>query len=527
MDKVSTITTLTARRPKWQYPPAAPTPRILHLPRRPRRKPQIKANAVKPSSQRDKKGKLETLFDQEREFARGVLPIVMVTDQCQEGRRERVAERESVVMEEEKWRFQAEMLRAECNLLRMEREIAVKKMERRRAQVEKALKSAVQTLLSGRKKISDGKEVSMVLEEEIIKLVEKLEKLQRSSRSRNKDLEVRKCSNFDRQASHLQRRLEKFTGEPDEICVKEIQEMAEASLSIQITSRANENFASNCSSNMEILRRRMERLSKGNLLERMEVEYGSMVSTSNSSASSSAATSKQNEFPEISSSSLRQPCKELKPYEERPCSGGCKAIVRRVVEQVRAETEQWSQMQEMLGQVRHEMEELQVSRDFWEDRALDSDYQIQSLQSAVKEWKLKALSSESKASELQAQASMLSAELEGLKKEKAKERSRSKNLAPNSYDSPNEMEKRVLVCRLKENHHHGKDDGCSHTVGRKKVNACSNSSGLDAAKRSPFKDIGNSSSLPLLPLMRQNSRAVFPLHCPVTSSNGRSFERYS
>lgn len=57
--------------------------------------------------------------------------------------------------------------------------------------------------------------------------------------------------------------------------------------------------------------------------------------------------------------------------------------MQRVVEQVRAETEQWSQMQEMLGQVRDEMEELQASRDFWEDRALDSDHQIQLLHSAV------------------------------------------------------------------------------------------------------------------------------------------------
>ena len=71
------------------------------------------------------------------------------------------------------------------------------------------------------------------------------------------------------------------------------------------------------------------------------------------------------------------------PHEARVCSGHCKAIVQRIVEQVRAETEQWSQMQEMLGQVRDEMEELQTSRDFWEDQALDSDYQIQSLQSAV------------------------------------------------------------------------------------------------------------------------------------------------
>lgn len=60
--------------------------------------------------------------------------------------------------------------------------------------------------------------------------------------------------------------------------------------------------------------------------------------------------------------------------------------MRRIVEQVRVETEQWSQMQEMLGQVRDEMEELQASRDFWEDRALDSDYQIQSLLTAVSFW---------------------------------------------------------------------------------------------------------------------------------------------
>lgn len=66
------------------------------------------------------------------------------------------------------------------------------------------------------------------------------------------------------------------------------------------------------------------------------------------------------------------------------CSGRCKAMVRRILEQVRAETEQWSQMQEMLGQVREEMEELQASRDFWEDRALDYDYQMQSLHSSVR-----------------------------------------------------------------------------------------------------------------------------------------------
>lgn len=59
-------------------------------------------------------------------------------------------------------------------------------------------------------------------------------------------------------------------------------------------------------------------------------------------------------------------------------------MLLRIVEQIRVETEQWSQMQEMLGQVRKEMEELEASRDFWEDRALNSDHQIQSLCSTVR-----------------------------------------------------------------------------------------------------------------------------------------------
>lgn len=72
------------------------------------------------------------------------------------------------------------------------------------------------------------------------------------------------------------------------------------------------------------------------------------------------------------------------PHENK-CSGRCKAIVRRIAEQVRAETEQWSQMQEMLGQVRGEMEELQATRDYWENRAHNSDCKIQSLRHAVRD----------------------------------------------------------------------------------------------------------------------------------------------
>ncbi|XWS73568.1 hypothetical protein CRYUN_Cryun02cG0140300 [Craigia yunnanensis] len=326
-------TTIT-RRAKWQYPPAQPTPRILHLPRRPRRKAPRPSPSKLPSLQ-ERKGKLVSLFDQERSFTRGVVPVVLVSPRKsdEERRRERVEEEKrensSVVLVEEKWRFQAEMLRAECNLLRMEREIVVKKTERRRVQMERTLKSAVQTLVS------------------------------------------------------------------------EIQEMAEASLSIKMSSEGDESFVSNRNCNVEILKRKMEGLSKGILLERMEEEYGSMLSTANSSASSS----KRIDYSDLSLSSVQQSYKEKMPHEARVCSGHCKAIVQRIVKQVRAETEQWSQMQEKLGQVRDEMEELQASRDFWEDRALDSDYQIQSLQFAVKEWRQKAFLSEAKAKELQSQIS--------------------------------------------------------------------------------------------------------------------------
>ena len=72
-------------------------------------------------------------------------------EEC-ERRRERVEEREytggGLGLEEEKWRFQAEMLRAECNLLRMEKEIAVKKLERTRVKMERTLRSAIHALLS-------------------------------------------------------------------------------------------------------------------------------------------------------------------------------------------------------------------------------------------------------------------------------------------------------------------------------------------------------------------------------------------
>ena len=146
------MSTTASRLPKRHYPPPPPTPRIIHLPRRPRRRP-TKASAGKPTSgdgRRDRKGKLETLFDQERTFTRNVPTVLLDYSGASERSRERVelTENGGLALEEEKWRFQAEMLRTECNLLRMEKEIAVKKLERTRAKMERTLRSAVQTLVS-------------------------------------------------------------------------------------------------------------------------------------------------------------------------------------------------------------------------------------------------------------------------------------------------------------------------------------------------------------------------------------------
>ncbi|KAE8735521.1 Myosin-related isoform 2 [Hibiscus syriacus] len=456
MERVSMGTTIT-RRAKWQYPPAQPSPRIIHLPRRPRRKAPKASPSELPGKER--KGMvLESLFYRGGSFTSGSVPVVLVSprESDDEMRRGRVAEEEErenrscsvAFVEEEKWRFQAEMLRAECNLLRMERKIAVKKMERRRVHMERTLKSAAQILLSvgfffslpflfgsrenisfltlvlafglqGRKNICEGKNVNMaLLDEQINELVEKIENLQK--RSGVKNIEVKIFSNFDKKLSSLQKQLEKSGFKrisDEEQCVKEIRQMAEASMSIKTISEDddhNRNVRNYSDLQVENLRTKMDGLSKGFLLE---------------------------EYSDLSSSSLQQSCKEKMPHEARVCSGHCKAIVQRVVDQIRAETEQWSQMQGMLVLVRDEMEELHASRDFWEDRALDLDYRIRSLQSAVKEWRQRALSSEAEANESQAQVYVLRQEVERFRQERERKTARTRVASPINREAQSETEK--------------------------------------------------------------------------------------
>jgi len=62
----------------------------------------------------------------------------------------------------------------------------------------------------------------------------------------------------------------------------------------------------------------------------------------------------------------------------------CKEVMRRVLEQVRAETDHWNEMQKMVEKVRVEMEELQVSRDLWRRRASSAELNLRLVHSKVR-----------------------------------------------------------------------------------------------------------------------------------------------
>ncbi|KAI3706734.1 hypothetical protein L6452_24667 [Arctium lappa] len=526
------------RKLKWQPTPPPPSPKIINLPTRhpPRRKKTRPTVAKHPTTTGsgtiqtyNYKGKLENLFGVEREFTRA--PVVLLNSS---ERRERVGSEEVAEdggggeLAEEKWRFQAEILRAECNFLRMERKFALKKLEKNRVRIERTLKSALQNLASGRKKLCEGKNMELVLEEEMKELAEKLEDLQ-SSYNGSEDHELRKCKNFDKKAARLQRRLEKLGGlTDDDECKKEIKnEVKINNQDISILDCRNQTK----SADVEMLERKMEGLSKG-MIDRMEKEYGSIL---NGSVASSASTSKRIDISDQFSFSNRYSNQTKEPLasheNSNKCSGRCKVLVKRIVEQVRAETEQWSQMQEMLGQLRQEMEELQTSKDFWETQALASTNEIQSLQCSVEEWRGKAIEYEAKANKLQTEGDLLKGELEKLKKDQTKEsvltpkktmlslskqieretknglscrmkgncekvEESKKDSQPLSLAKQLAREKRILISRLKENR------GSNNEGSRKGYNLV----------RSPFKDIGNSTSSSSASLVRQNSNAIFPLH---------------
>ncbi|RWW26695.1 hypothetical protein GW17_00008908 [Ensete ventricosum] len=373
---------MAARNGRWQ-PAPPPVPMILNLPRRTRR---TRASAPpKPGLGRN----LRDLMDEERS-ARPPEPV----PSCSSGESAGVSEAE------DGWRFQAEILRAECNFLRMEREVAQRKMERNRAQMEDALKSAMESLASGRKKIDGSDGVGAALDEGIEQLKEKLEQFKLGSsgsrrRRSSRKLLRRSCrGNFDRRASVLRRKLEKMT---EDTSVKDIQEIFLPSLPKKAPEVEQQEQAESATPDsnhgrqfpddvMERLRRKMEGMSRG-MLERME-ECSYLLSANNRNNSSTSSSShKIVAYSEAAGNSVlhlrqkQQPPQEKLGEKEKMglvscCS--CKEAVGRIMQQVRAESEQWSQMQEMLEQVRVEMEELRSSRDHWQRRAIVSEINFHS-----------------------------------------------------------------------------------------------------------------------------------------------------
>ncbi|KAK4758161.1 hypothetical protein SAY87_019462 [Trapa incisa] len=431
----STTVAAGAGTRRWhKYPPQAPSPRIFL--RRPWRSFRRKGRQPGNSSRSDRSGngaKLETLFDGECMFSK---------DGDGGG-----GDGSSLEMDdEEKWRFQAEVLRAERNLMRMEKEIAVTKLDRSRLHLEQTLRSAIEALISGRKKICEGKNVAGVAEEEIPNMVEKLKELRKSSRS-VKYATGDGGGNFDQRITILQKSLQKLGGS----ILSEAAAAAAAEGSIPRSTSGSKPVVVQCLGHYVPFIRRVEQ--------------------------------------------------EVSSWGMSGCSGHCKAVVRRIVELVRAETEQWSQLQEMVGQVREEMEELLASRDFWEDRARDSDAQNRSLHSSVQEWRQMALLSEAKAKELRLEVSALTDQIGSLENDL---RLSHKAMAgesplppPVPSGSPDEAENRpVFTCSLKENRESGVDAAAVSGIidPRRKVHSCApiTSIGVPGSKRPPLRDVGNS-----------------------------------
>ncbi|KAJ1298212.1 hypothetical protein BS78_01G436400 [Paspalum vaginatum] len=439
---------------------------------------------------------------------------------------------------EEKWRFQAEILRAECNFLRMEREVALRKLDRHRGQMEAALKSAVETLVSGRNKI-DGKGdvgVAAALDEGIEDLEEMMEELRvekvsgRRAVSGPPELQRSHGRNFDRQASSLRRRLEKMPPAEVEPCVKDIREIA---LPVAAPppppakdSDDDERVHSANTSDVEMLRMKMEGMSKG-MRERM-AEYsrrleavatggnagcqsrkcggerhsrkasassqrswsGGSTASSNSNAPSSAAVdaAPHGRTRHAVAAEMRQQQHKIMSEECKLVGSGsccdCREIVWKIMEQVKAESDQWTEMQDMLEQVRLEMQELQSSRDTWQHRAMASDISLRSLNSQILKWKNRAQASEQRVEELQRKIAELQSKLHTFKahfptptaipsqdqwSEACKmENPGAKPQQQRSQECGNKEEKKhVLICRVKH------------------------SPSSVIPKRSPFQDIAN------------------------------------
>ncbi|XP_042440770.1 uncharacterized protein LOC122026190 [Zingiber officinale] len=466
---------MAARNRRW-LPPAPKPPTILNLPQLSRRPRAM--NKTNPRLERE----LVDLLDRDRRAR--TTPPPPATPSGESG---------GESGGEDKWRFQAEILRAECNFLRMERKVALRKLERNRDKMEDALRSAMDTLILGRKKIVCSESVEAALDASIEELKEKVEELRLGNdgcrggnRGISRGVHPRSSGrrNFDRQASVLRRRLEKMEDDPN---VKDIQEISVPGLGKKVTEPEQleaEETASPGSSHsgrfpdeMEILRRKMEGLSKG-MLERME-ECSYLLSANDGSIITSNSNSDSGEKRDlkligcakaIEKESLLQIHQPSPPPNNQGEEMGllsccnCKELVGRIMQQVRAESEQWTEMQEMLDQVRVEMEELKSSRDRWQRRAISSEVNFHSQHAQKLEWKQKGRSSENRVIELQKLVKELQKEMQPLRTKLLNAPPSSpvhsefqpagdplrmlQNQQNRSLNSYKEKEKHILVCHM-------------------------------------------------------------------------------
>ncbi|RZR95049.1 hypothetical protein BHM03_00023849 [Ensete ventricosum] len=456
---------MAARNGRWEITPPA---RILNLPQRSRR-----SRAAAPQEQR-----LDWKLGEHLDQGSATPPPSPLTWGMSSG--ETVGDSSG----EERWRFQAEILRAECNFLRMEREVVLRKLERNRAQMEVTLKSAMETLVSGRKKIDGRASVAAALDEGIEELEEKLQELKSagSSSRRRSTGGSRKpprgsCRrNFDRQASVLRLQLEKMEEESSVKDIREISVQAFAKKDAEAERHEQEENATPGSSHS---RRSPDEV---------------IISTIKASTVGSAINASHRYkitcfliavYPDLSCIDGVQVLVVEEKMEQLSSCCSCKEVIGRIVQQVRTESEQWSEMQEMLEQVRVEMEELRSSRNHWQRRAIASEINFHS-QHARLEWKQRARSCERKVMELQKVVKELQRELQPSK-------TRLLNAPPStplqsqlhaadsrkgrSVDAYKEKEKHVLVCHLK--------------------------SQADSSRRSPLQVIDNMS-----PLLRPRSRVI-------------------
>jgi hypothetical protein len=110
----------------------------------------------------------------------------------------------------------------------------------------------LESVMQGRIKICEGKNIDRALDEEIHELTEKLKKLQK--RSTVKDFEKRRRSsrNFDKQVSVLQKRLEKIGGPSDEIYLREFEEMEKVSFSVKRSSKFDDSVVASGKLNVSV-----------------------------------------------------------------------------------------------------------------------------------------------------------------------------------------------------------------------------------------------------------------------------------